>query len=151
MNACLWPKTSSKYLLAFAKCIFLMRSRVVRCKYGSESDGGDDWFEIRLFYIQVTPCVTGSVPDHLKLRHLRREIGVSLEINRTRVPASDSASLMLRRDWVDKESSEVMYVSIDSVRVTGGVEFEVYENNDMVLCGSLERWRVFGSMEMRRD
>ncbi|KAM0980997.1 hypothetical protein ACFX15_013667 [Malus domestica] len=69
----------------------------------------------------------------------------------TRVPTSDSASLMLRRDPVDKELSEVMYVSIDSVRVTGGVEFEVYENNDMVLCGSLERWRVFGSMEMRRD
>ncbi|TQD97010.1 hypothetical protein C1H46_017409 [Malus baccata] len=58
---------------------------------------------------------------------------------------------MLRCDRVDKESSEVMYVSIDSVRVTGGVEFEVYENNDMVLRGSLERWRVFGSMEMRRD
>ncbi|KAM1342662.1 hypothetical protein ACFX2F_006954 [Malus domestica] len=71
--------------------------------------------------------------------------------SRTWVLASDLASLMLRRDRVDKESSEVMYVNIDNVRVTGGVEFEVYENNDMVLCGSLERWRVFGSMEMRRD
>ncbi|KAM1135062.1 hypothetical protein FF1_044074 [Malus domestica] len=93
----------------------------------------------RMLLAMVTPCVTGSVPDHLKLRHLRCEIGVSLEINKTRVPASDSASLMLRRDRVYKESSEVMYVSIDSVRVIGGVEFEVYENNDMVLCGSLER------------
>ncbi|KAM1655556.1 hypothetical protein ACFX1Q_008421 [Malus domestica] len=65
-------------------------------------------------------------------------------MSRTRVPASDSVSFMLRRDRVDKESSEVMYVSIESVRVIGGVEFEVYENNDMVLCGSLERWRVFG-------
>ncbi|KAM1079395.1 hypothetical protein ACFX2B_013959 [Malus domestica] len=150
----LWPKTSSKYLLAFAKCIFLMawaRSRVVHCKYGYESDGGDDWFEIWLFYVRVAPYVTGSVLDHLKLRHLRREIGILLEIDRTRVPTSDSASLMLRRDPVDKELSEVMYLSIDTVRVTGGVEFEVYENNDMVLCGSLERWRVFGSMEMRRD
>ncbi|KAM1011682.1 hypothetical protein ACFX2C_046994 [Malus domestica] len=47
---------------------------------------------------------------------------------------------MLHRDRVDKESSEVTCVSTDSVRVTGGVEFEVYKNNDMVLlCGSLER------------
>ncbi|KAL6290351.1 hypothetical protein ACE6H2_007861 [Prunus campanulata] len=97
------------------------------------------WFEIRLFYVRVAPCVIDSVPDHLTLRHLRREIGVSLEINGAKVPASDSASLTLRRDRVDKESSEVTYVSTDSVRVTGPVEFEVYENNDMVLCGSLER------------
>ncbi|KAM1387645.1 hypothetical protein ACFX2I_033634 [Malus domestica] len=47
---------------------------------------------------------------------------------------------MLLRDLVDKESSEVTCVSTDSIRVTGGVEFEVYKNNDMVLlCGSLER------------
>ncbi|KAB2636097.1 C-terminal binding protein AN-like [Pyrus ussuriensis x Pyrus communis] len=46
---------------------------------------------------------------------------------------------MLHHDRVDKESSNVMYVSIDSVRVIGGVEFKVSENNDMVLCRSLER------------
>ncbi|KAM1125400.1 hypothetical protein ACFX11_040871 [Malus domestica] len=62
-----------------------------------------------------------------------------LEIRGTCVPASDSASFTLRRDRVDKESSEMTYVSTDRVRVTGGVEFEVYENNDMVLCVSLER------------
>jgi hypothetical protein len=33
----------------------------------------------------------------------------------------------------------VTYVSTDSVRVTGGVEFEVHENQDLILCGSLER------------
>lgn len=97
------------------------------------------WFEIRLFYVRIAPCVIDSVPDHLTLCHLRREIGVSLEINGARIPNSDSASLTLRRDRLDKESSEVTYVATDSVRVTGGVEFEVYENNDMVLCGSLER------------
>ncbi|KAM1728051.1 hypothetical protein ACFX12_018604 [Malus domestica] len=70
---------------------------------------------------------------------------------RTRVPASDSESFMLRHDQIDKELSKVMYVNIDNVRVTDGVEFEVYENNDMVLCGSLERWKVFGSMEMCGD
>ncbi|KAJ7962458.1 Erythronate-4-phosphate dehydrogenase family protein [Quillaja saponaria] len=97
------------------------------------------WFEIRLFYVRVAPCVTDSVPDHLTLCHLHREIGVSLEINGHRIPASEAATLKLRRDRVDKESSEVTYVSTDSIRVTGSVEFEVYENEGLILCGSLER------------
>uniref|UniRef100_A0A2N9EQX2 Erythronate-4-phosphate dehydrogenase family protein n=1 Tax=Fagus sylvatica TaxID=28930 RepID=A0A2N9EQX2_FAGSY len=97
------------------------------------------WFEIRLFYVRIVPCVIDSLPPHLTLRHLRREIGISLEINNSRFPASESTSMTLRRDRVDKESSEVTYVSTDSVRVTGSVEFEVYENQDLILCGSLER------------
>ncbi|KAG6582633.1 C-terminal binding protein AN, partial [Cucurbita argyrosperma subsp. sororia] len=97
------------------------------------------WFEVRLFYVRISPCVIDSVPDHLNLRHLRREIGVSLEINGSQIPASDSVSIALRRDRLNKESSEVTYVSTDSIRVTGGVEFEVYENEDLILCGSLER------------
>ncbi|KAG5565902.1 hypothetical protein RHGRI_001726 [Rhododendron griersonianum] len=98
------------------------------------------WFEIRLFYVRIAPCAAvESVPNHLTLRHLRREIGVSLEINGTRVPASETTSLTLRRDRIDSLSLEVTYVSTDSVKVTGAVEFEVYEEEDMVLCGSIER------------
>ncbi|KAJ0112886.1 hypothetical protein Patl1_00502 [Pistacia atlantica] len=97
------------------------------------------WLEIRLFYVRISPCVVSSVPDHLTLCHVRSEIGVSLEINGSRVPASDVASITLRRDRLNKESSEVTYVSTDSVRVTGSIEFEVFQEKDMVLCGSLER------------
>ncbi|XP_052171305.1 uncharacterized protein At1g01500 [Diospyros lotus] len=97
------------------------------------------WLEIRLFYVRVSPCAVESVPDHLTLRHLRREIRVALEINGARIPAPEATSLTLRRDRIDKESSEVTYVSTDSVRVSGAVEFEVYEGEDMLLCGSLER------------
>ena len=75
--------------------------------------------EIRLFYVRIAPCVIDSVPDHLTLCHIRRGIGVSLEINGARIPASETASLTLRRDRLDKESSEVIYVSTDSVRVAG--------------------------------
>ncbi|XP_022757447.1 C-terminal binding protein AN-like [Durio zibethinus] len=105
------------------------------------------WLEIRLFYVRIAPCVVDSVPDHLTLCHLRREIGVSLEINGSRVPASDSASLTLRRDRLNRESSEVTYLSTDSVRVTGGFEFEVYEDEKMVLCGSLQRMEGEWSMD----
>lgn len=96
--------------------------------------------EIRLFYVRIAPCAVDSVPEHLTLRHLRREIGVSLEINGCRVPSSETASITLRRDRIDKDSSEVTYVSTDSVRVSGAVEFEARENEEeLILCGSLER------------
>ncbi|CAH1416398.1 unnamed protein product [Lactuca virosa] len=101
------------------------------------------WLEIRLFYVRITPCAVNTVPEHLTLRNLRREIGVSLEINGFRVPSANTALVTLRRDRVDKESSEVTYVSTDNIRVTGAIEFEVIENEgddrEMILCGSLER------------
>ncbi|KAL0001708.1 hypothetical protein SO802_015489 [Lithocarpus litseifolius] len=83
-----------------------------------------------------------SVPDHLMLRHLRREIGVSLEINNSRIPASESPSLTLYHNRLDKESSEVTYVSTDTVCNTSGVEFGVFKNQDLVLCGSERELRV---------
>ncbi|KAL8249469.1 hypothetical protein R6Q59_006337 [Mikania micrantha] len=101
------------------------------------------WFEIRLFYVRITPCAVNTVPGHLSLRNLRREIGVSLEINGFRVPSANPALVTLRRDRVDKESSEVTYVSTDNVRVSGAFEFEVIDDElddrEMILCGSLER------------
>lgn len=98
------------------------------------------WLEIRLFYVRLTPCVIENVPERLTLHHLRREISsAALEINGCRISAADSASVILRRDRLDKDASEVTYVSTDNVRVTCAVEFEVLERSDMVLCGSLER------------
>ncbi|XP_011093082.1 uncharacterized protein At1g01500 isoform X1 [Sesamum indicum] len=98
--------------------------------------------EIRLFYVRISPCAVDDVPDQLKLRHLRTEVGVSLEINGARVPSSESVSITLRRDRVDKDSSEVTYVSTDSVKISGPAEFEVCEERDdfdLILCGSLQR------------
>ncbi|KAJ6404277.1 hypothetical protein OIU84_012456 [Salix udensis] len=65
------------------------------------------WLEVRLFYVRITPCVIESVPGHLTLRHLGRSISTPLEINGSKIPAADSASLNLRRDRLSKESSEV--------------------------------------------
>ena len=110
------------------------------------------WLEIRLFYVRISPCLVDAVPDHLVLRHPHREIGVSLQINGSPVPAAtEAAPLTLRRDRVDRDSAEVTYVSTDSVRTTGSVEFEVYEKEGLLfLCGSLERvdgnWCCNGSV-----
>ncbi|KAL3349124.1 hypothetical protein AABB24_022319 [Solanum stoloniferum] len=67
-------------------------------------------------------------------------MSVLLEINGCLIPASDTVSITLRRDRVDKGSSEVTYVSTDNVRVFGTVKFEVHEEKEeLILCGSLER------------
>ncbi|KAF3605926.1 hypothetical protein DY000_02044162 [Brassica cretica] len=97
------------------------------------------WLEVRLFYVRIAPCVVENVPDSLTLRHPRRETGASLEVNGVRVPPLQTASLKLRRDRVDRESSEVTYVSTEAVRVTGCVDLEVYDKEEMVLCGNLDR------------
>ncbi|EOA36916.1 hypothetical protein CARUB_v10009744mg [Capsella rubella] len=105
----------------------------------SSASSQSAWLEVRLFYVRIAPCVVENVPDFLTLRHPRRETGASLEVNGVRVPSSQTASLKLRRDRVDRETSEVTYVSTETVRVTGSVDFEVYHNDDMVLCGNLDR------------
>ncbi|XP_060218538.1 uncharacterized protein At1g01500 [Lycium barbarum] len=123
------------------------------------------YLEIRLFYVRITSCAVNAVPDHLILRHLRREIGVTLEINGSRIPPSDTVTVTLRRDRVDKGSSEVTYVSTDNVRVSGPVEFEVYKEEKeglkelLILCGNWDNngtgWSMdcynaasFGSIEV---
>ncbi|XP_027336039.1 uncharacterized protein At1g01500 [Abrus precatorius] len=95
--------------------------------------------EIRLFYVRISPCVVNSVPDHLTLCHPHRQIGVSFVINGSPVPASEPAPIPLRRDRVDRDAAEVTYVATDSVRLSGSADFEVYENEGLFLCGSLER------------
>ncbi|XP_078447830.1 erythronate-4-phosphate dehydrogenase family protein [Wolffia australiana] len=97
------------------------------------------WFEIRLFYVKINPFSADSTPDHLTLSHLRREIGVALEINGVRVPASEATSVFLRRDRIDRGASEVTYVSTDSVRLSGAVDFVVRNEDSLLICGALER------------
>ncbi|XP_058076358.1 uncharacterized protein At1g01500-like, partial [Magnolia sinica] len=66
--------------------------------------------------------------------------GIRLQsLDSSRIPTAETASLTLYRDRIDKESSEVTYVSTDNVHVTGAVDFEVFEKEDLILCGSLER------------
>lgn len=98
------------------------------------------FFEIRLFYVRTSPCSVDTVPSFLTLSHLRRPVGVSLEINGSKIPSSDHTSLLLRRDRIDRGSSEVTYVSTDGVKLTGAVDFEVGDDKgNLILCGSLDK------------
>ncbi|XP_020596860.1 uncharacterized protein At1g01500 [Phalaenopsis equestris] len=103
------------------------------------------WFEIRLFYVRIFPCTPDAVPPNLILSHLRREIGVVLEINGSRIPSSEPTFLTLRQDRLDCSSGEVTYLSTDGVRLTGSVEFEVCDGDgNLILCGSLENMEAPG-------
>ncbi|KAG0477784.1 hypothetical protein HPP92_012503 [Vanilla planifolia] len=107
---------------------------------GSAAPSRSSWFEIRLFYVRISPCAPGAVPPWLVLCHLRRERASALEINGSRIPVSDPTSIPLRRDRVDCGVGEVTYVSTDGVRLAGAVDFEVSDGNgNLILCGSLER------------
>ncbi|KAK8930653.1 hypothetical protein KSP39_PZI016427 [Platanthera zijinensis] len=99
------------------------------------------WLEIRLFYVRIVSCCAPeAVPHRLILSHLRRETGVTLDINGSRIPSSEPTSLALRRDRLDCSAMEVTYLSTDDVRLTGAVEFEVCDGDgNFILCGSLER------------
>ncbi|XP_058076357.1 uncharacterized protein At1g01500-like [Magnolia sinica] len=80
-------------------------------------------------------CAFSDLSHDVGQRH-----GIRLQsLDGSRIPTAETASLTLRCDRIDKESSEVTYVSTDNVRVTGAVDFEVFEKEDLILCGSLER------------
>ncbi|KAH9327677.1 hypothetical protein KI387_007855, partial [Taxus chinensis] len=96
------------------------------------------WLEVRLFYVRVSSS-EGSLPQLLVLRHAHRTVGAALEINGARVSPAETACLSLRRDRVDKETAEATYVSTDNVRTAGSLDFEVYNGDFLLLCGSLEK------------
>ncbi|KAH1149762.1 Uncharacterized protein HKD37_16G044612 [Glycine soja] len=95
--------------------------------------------EIRLFYVRISPCLVDTLPDHLTLCLPRRHAAVSLIVNAAPVPASAPTTLPLRRGRVDRHAAEVTYVATDTVSLSGSADFEVYENDKLFLCGSLER------------
>lgn len=108
---------------------------------GTAAPPPSSWLEIRLFYVRILYCCAPeAVPPRLILSHLRRETGVSLDINGSRIPSSEPTSLALRRDRIDCSAMEITYLSTDDVRLTGAVEFEVFDGDgNSILCGSLER------------
>ncbi|KAL3699543.1 hypothetical protein R1sor_017565 [Riccia sorocarpa] len=97
------------------------------------------WFDVRVFYVRVTSCPLDDAPEVLTMRYPQRDISTALEANGGRIAPSEELKLTLRRDRVDTESSEATYVSTDNLRASGSVSFEVYDRDQQLLCGSLER------------
>ncbi|KAK2665318.1 hypothetical protein Ddye_003892 [Dipteronia dyeriana] len=96
--------------------------------------------DLRVFYVRVSKCeIDDSTPALLTLNHIPLNPDTLLEVNGVRNSIySDEASILLRRDRLDKKSEEATFVSTDSVRMTGSVKFEVFDKDILVLSGVLE-------------
>lgn len=98
------------------------------------------WFDLKVFYVRVSNCeVNESTPEQLKIKHIPLSPETILEVNGKRSSIySDSVTLMLRRDRVDKNSEEATFVSTDGIKMTGSVRFEVFDRDELFLTGVLE-------------
>lgn len=110
------------------------------------------WFDIRVFYIRISNfMVDDSTPEILTLNHIPLSPDTLLEVNGKRCSVhSEGASCFLRRDRVDKKAEEATFVSTDSIRLTGSVNFEVSYKDDLFLSGTLEMANINDSQNCLR-
>ncbi|KAH7575093.1 hypothetical protein JRO89_XS02G0046300 [Xanthoceras sorbifolium] len=108
--------------------------------YQQSVKGSLAWLDLRVFYVRISKCeIDDSTPAFLTLNHIPLNPDTLLEVNGVRASIySDGASILLRRDRLDKKSEEATFVSTDSVRMTGSVKFEVFDKDILVLSGVLE-------------
>ncbi|KAJ7567862.1 hypothetical protein O6H91_01G116600 [Diphasiastrum complanatum] len=95
------------------------------------------WLDVKVLYVRVSFGPPDESPDVLIMRFPQRSIETALEVNGGRISPSEETSLILRRDRVDKDSLEVTYVTTDKLRAVGCVTFEIYENEEILVCGVL--------------
>lgn len=69
---------------------------------------------------------------------------MSLQINGSKFPSSEPASVLLRRDRLDPSSFEATYVCTDNIKLSGAADFEVCDEDSktLILCGSLEKMEL---------
>lgn len=109
----------------------------------------DQCLDLRVFYMRFSSCPLEDTPVLLTLCYIPRDFTVGLEVNGERISPSETASCLLRRDRVDKQSAEVTYVSTENVRITGDMSFEVYNKDVLLVCGKLQR--LNSTFEWRMD
>ncbi|CAL1384964.1 unnamed protein product [Linum trigynum] len=99
------------------------------------------WLDLKVFYVRVSKCEIddSKTPEYLIVNHIPLSPNALLEVNGVRTLIdSDGASTLLRRDRLDKKSEEATFVSTDSVRTTGSMKFNVFNNHTLILHGELD-------------
>ncbi|MCO5576771.1 hypothetical protein L7F22_030591 [Adiantum nelumboides] len=101
------------------------------------------WLDVRVFYVRLSCCSLDDAPDTLTLKFGPRPVSCTFEINGCKVPSSEEPISTLRRDRVDRESSEATYVGTDRLRTTGALSFEVCHKEETLICGAMENTEVW--------
>jgi hypothetical protein len=101
------------------------------------------WLDVRVFYVRVSFCSLEEAPDILTIKYDVKDVSSNLEVNGSRVGASEDVALNLRRDRMDAESSEVIYVGTDRLRTTGSLRFEVCHKEESIIKGTMEKSDVW--------
>lgn len=98
------------------------------------------WFDIRVFYVRISNAVVDDyTPECLGVNHAPLDADTLLEVNGVKSSVySKGISCLLRRVRVDKRSEEAIFVSTDSIRLSGSAKFEVFDRESLVLSGILE-------------
>ncbi|GLJ29417.1 hypothetical protein SUGI_0579960 [Cryptomeria japonica] len=100
-------------------------------------------FDLRVFYVKFSSC-SSPLPQLLTFRITPQNAETTaVEVNRKRFFFSKNSfvSLSLCRNRVDKECEEATFVGTDSVRSTGALEFQVYDKENILVCGILEGFK----------
>lgn len=98
------------------------------------------WLEIQVFYVRVSCPYLEHAPDLLGIKCSARASNCLFEVNRSRVSLAQEATLSLRRDRMDAETAEAIYVCTDSLRTTGPLAFKICEQDDATLiCGIIKK------------
>lgn len=97
------------------------------------------WFDIRVFYVRASSCIPDGAPDSLLIVYPQRSITTELEVNGGRISPSERACFVLRRDRVDTGAAEATYVSTNNLRTTGDLAFEIFDQDELIISGTLGR------------
>ena len=97
----------------------------------------DRWIHLRLFCMRLSLFPLENAPQFLTLHHIPTYFTIGLEVNGECIAPSEIASSFLCRYMVDKQSTEVTYVSTTVVRIGGSVIFEAYDKDVLLDSGKL--------------
>lgn len=109
------------------------------------------WFDVRVFYVRASSCISDEAPDSLLIVYPQRSIGTEFEVNGGRISPSERACFVLRRDRVDAGAAEATYVSTNNLRTTGDLAFEIYDKDALLIYGTLGRSAATSEYELTKD
>ncbi|KAH7306497.1 hypothetical protein KP509_22G015700 [Ceratopteris richardii] len=118
---------------------FAASPKHLSCHSSSAKEVQPACFDVRVFYVRASSCMSDEAPDTLLIVYPPRGTDALLEVNRGRISPSERACFVMRRDRADAGAAEATYVSTNILRTSGDLPFEIYDKDDLIIHGKLGR------------